>query len=36
MPGPVAVPGDNSREILAGLGMSDSEIDALFESGAVA
>jgi crotonobetainyl-CoA:carnitine CoA-transferase CaiB-like acyl-CoA transferase len=36
MPGPVAVPGENSREILAGLGMSDSEIDALFESGAVA
>ena len=36
MPGPVAVPGDNSREILAGLGMSESEIDSLFASGAVA
>ena len=36
MPGPVAVPGDNSREILADLGMSDADIDALFESGAVA
>ena len=35
MPGPVAVPGDNSREILAGLGMNDTEIDALFESGSV-
>jgi alpha-methylacyl-CoA racemase len=36
MPGPVAVPGDNSREILVDLGMSDTDIDALFESGAVA
>ena len=36
MPGPVAVPGDNSREILADLGMSEADIDALFESGAVA
>ena len=35
MPGPVAVPGDHSREILADLGMSDADIDALFESGAV-
>jgi hypothetical protein len=30
------VPGDNSREILVDLGMSDTDIDALFESGAVA
>lgn len=36
MPGPVAVPGDSSREILADLGMGESEINALFESGAVA
>jgi crotonobetainyl-CoA:carnitine CoA-transferase CaiB-like acyl-CoA transferase len=32
--GPVLV-GENTREILAGVGYSVSEIDALFESGAV-